>query len=448
MGDGAGKAHGGGLTPDPAADVASDPTPGLPADPTADLTADLSADLTVDLTADPAADLTADLTTDLSTDPTADLTTDELAVRDLMHRAVAGIQPGPGGLPRIRTAVPRRRAARRGALTGALALAAAVAIALPALHTADHLGLSGGPGSPHADGPATGVPAGTTADGSGPFGASPHPGPAPGTVGQPSGTASSSPSPGASSARADAGTTAPAAATSSGDGPIVPLCTRGDLGQGSGQAGPADAAGRIYGWFAVTNVSGHACRLGGPGAVSVTGVTGTDRSRIRVTDHTAGDPATGLPPADTDPPLLAPQAGYRVPFAWIPDPVCPTTGQGGATAAPTGATGPGPISLTTQAPAASGAPASGASAAPSSNPQASPSPSTGPTTAPTPTGSPTPNPTVSNPPSATIAHTPAPGSPSAAAVLLPGACAGTVYRGGLQAVGGPASQPSGTPSAG
>ncbi|MEE1784009.1 hypothetical protein PUR71_14015 [Streptomyces sp. SP17BM10] len=433
MGDGAGKAHGGELTPDP----------------TADPTSDVTSDATVDVTTGPLPEASSDLTSDLTPDLTADLTTDELAVRDLLHRAVAGIQPVPGGLPRIRAAVPRRRAARRGALTGALALAAAVAVALPALHNADHLGLSGGPGSPHADAPVTGVPAGTTADGSGPFGASPRPGPVPGTAGQPSGTASSSPSPGASSTRADGGTTAPAAATSSGEGPIVPLCTRGDLGQGTAQAGPADAEGRIYGWFAVTNVSGHACRLGGPGAVSVTAVTGTDRSRIRVTDHTAGDPATGLPLADTDPPLLAPQAGYRVPFAWIPDPVCPTTGQGGATTAPTGAPAPGPVALTTQAPAAaSGAPASGASAAPSSNPHVSASPSAGPTTEPTPSGSPTPNPTASSPPSTTIAHTPAPGSPSAAAVLLPGACAGTVYRGGLQPVGGPAAQPSGTPPTG
>ncbi|MGW2253469.1 hypothetical protein ACWCXH_25215 [Kitasatospora sp. NPDC001660] len=384
----------------------------------------------------------------LTSDPASDLTTDELIVRDLMHRAVAGIQPAPGGLPRIRTAVPRRRAARRGALTGAVALAAAVAIGLPALHTADHLGLSGGPGSPHAEGPSASVPAGATADGSGPFGASPHPGPVPGAAGQPSGTASTAPSAGASSVHADDGTTAPATAASSGDGPIVPLCTRGDLGQGTAQVGPADAEGRIYGWFAVTNVSGRTCRLGGPGAVFVTAVTGTDRSRIRVTDHTAGDPATGLPLADTDPRVLAPQGGYRVPFAWIPDPVCPAAGQGIATAAPTGGTGASQVSLTTQAPAASGAPASGASAAPSSNPQPSTSPTAGPTTAPTPTGTPTPNPTTPNPPSATIAHTPAPGSPSAATAVLPGACAGTVYRGGLQTTGAPASQPSGTPSAG
>ncbi|MBV6696915.1 hypothetical protein [Kitasatospora aureofaciens] len=394
------------------------------------------------------AGLHAGLDSGLDADLDADLTTDELIVRDLMHRVVSDIQPAPGGLPRIRTAVPRRRAARRGAWTGAAALAVAVAIALPTLHTGDHLGLSGGPGSPHANGPAATAPSGTTPDGTTVPGASPHPDPGGPGAGQPSGTAGASPTPGASSVRADGGTTAPATASSSGDGPVVPLCTRLDLGQDGPQVGSADAGGRIYGWFAVTNVSGRSCRLGGPGAVFVTAVSGTDRSRIRVTDHTAGDPATGLPLADTDPPVLAPQAGYRVPFAWIPDAVCPTAGPGTATAAPTGQSGANQAALTTQAPAATGAPGSGASAAPTSNPQTSASPTAGPTSAPSPTATPTPNPTAPNPPSATIAYTPAPGSPSAAMAVLPGACAGTVYRGGLQAVNAPTQQPSGTPSAG
>ncbi|MQS13388.1 hypothetical protein F7Q99_14175 [Streptomyces kaniharaensis] len=399
------------------------------------------ADLTADLTADLAADLTADLA--------VGLTADELTLRDLMHRSVAEIQPDPGGLPRIRTAVPRRRAARRGAWTGAAALAVAVAIALPALHTGDRLGLSGGPGSPHANDPAATSPTGTVPDGSTAVGVSPHPDPGgPGGTGQPSGTAGASPSATAGSVQVVGGATTAAAASSSGDDLIVPLCTRGDLGQGGAHVGPADAGGRIYGWFAVTNVSGRSCRLGGPGAVAVTAVTGTDRSRIRVTDHTAGDPATGLPVADTDPPVLAPQGGYRVPFAWIPDPVCPATGPGTATAAPTGQSLANPAAFTTDAPAATGAPATGAAAAPTSNAQPSASPTAGPTSAPSPTATPTQNPTTPTPPSATIAHTPAPGSPTAATAVLPGACAGTVYRGGVQASGGPAQQASGTPSAG
>ncbi|MEV7024984.1 hypothetical protein AB0O00_22945, partial [Kitasatospora sp. NPDC093558] len=131
MGDGAGKADGVYEREPRGAGEPGVPAsgPGLTPDPTPERASDLAPDITTNLT--------TNLTTDLTSDLTSDLTTDELAVRDLMHRAVAGIQPAPGSLPRIRTAVPRRRAARRGALTGAVALAAAVAIGLPALHSAD-----------------------------------------------------------------------------------------------------------------------------------------------------------------------------------------------------------------------------------------------------------------------------------------------------------------------
>ncbi len=144
---------------------------------------------------------------------------------------------------------------------------------------------------------------------------------------------------------------------------------------------------------------------------------------------------------DAEPPVLAPQAGYRVPFAWIPDQSC--TGSGGATTGPTSAN---QVSANSQAHAASGAPASGATGAASNNPQASSSPSAGPTGAPSPTATATTNPT-GQPPTATIAHTPAPGSPNVATATLPLACSGTLYRGGVQPAGGAALQPSGTPSA-
>ncbi|MFF7990489.1 hypothetical protein ACFZDG_11945 [Kitasatospora xanthocidica] len=370
------------------------------------------------------------------------LTTDERVVRELMHHAVAGIQPTAGGLPRIRRAVPRRRAARRGAWTGAAALALAVAVVLPVLHEGEHLGLSGGPGSAAAKSPAATAPSGTAIGTSGPGSAPP--------VG-PSGTGEASPTagpstaphtPGGGTTRAD-GTVAPTGTSGTGDGGIVPLCTRTDLGDGIAQVGKADAAGRIYGSFTVYNLSGHSCRVGGPGAVAVTGVSGGDRNRVRTADHAPGDPAGGLTAMDAEPPVLAPLAGYRVPFAWVPDQTC--TASGGPTSAPTGAN---QVSLSSQAPAASGGPASGATGAPSANPQATSSPSAGPTPAPSPTATPTTNPTTPAP-TATIAHTPAPGSPTAATATLPVACSGTLYRGGVQAVGGgSAPQPSGSPSAG
>ncbi|MBO1418894.1 hypothetical protein J0670_30355, partial [Streptomyces sp. FH025] len=226
------------------------------------------------------------------------------------------------------------------------------------------------------------------------------------------------------------------------DGGIVPLCTRTDLGQGTAQVGTADAQGRIYGAFTVYNVSGRSCRLGGPGAVAVTAVSGADRSRVRTADHTPGDPAgDSLPAMDAEPPVLAPQAGYRVPFAWVPDQGC--TPAGGATDPSLGVS---QVSLNTQAPATGGVPGSGASAAPTANPQPSSSPSAGPTVEPSPTATATANPTGRTG-TATIAHTPAPGSPSAATASLPVACGGTLYRGGVQSAGGAAPQ-TGAPTAG
>ncbi|MER7580800.1 hypothetical protein [Kitasatospora sp. NPDC097691] len=368
------------------------------------------------------------------------LSTDERAVRELMHHAVAGIQPSAAGLPRIRRAVPRRRTARRGAWTGAAALAFAVAIALPVLHEGEHLGLSGGPGSADAKSPAATAPSGAAVGVTG-TGSAPPAGPS-GTGASPAaGTAASSRTPGSGASHTD-GTVPPTGTSGAGDGGIIPLCTRTDLGDGAAQVGSADATGRIYGSFTVYNVSGHSCRLGGPGAVAVTGVSGGDRNRIRTADHAPGDPAGGLTAMDAEPPVLAPQGGYRLPFAWIPDPSCTVTG--GATSAPTGANR---VSLTTQIPAASGEPVAGATAAPSSNPQATSSPSAGPTSAPSPTATPTTDPTGPAP-TATIAHTPAPGSPTAATATLPLACSGTLYRGGVQAVPGAVPQPSGSPSAG
>ncbi|MBP0455510.1 hypothetical protein J5Y04_39220 [Kitasatospora sp. RG8] len=412
------------------------------------------------------------------------LSAEERRIRELMQRAVSEVQPDPAGLHRIRHAVPRRRAAVRGAWTGAAALALAVAIALPALHDDDHLGLSGGPGSPGAHGGTASAPVGGTKSGDDPVGPnqSPHSGTSgTGTSGGPSGSASAPPSPGATTAGTGPGLPAPTTASSSGGEVLVPLCTRGDLGQGTAQTGRADAAGRIYGYFTVLNVSGRACRLGGPGAVSVVAVTGTDAGRIRVSDHTAGDPATGLPAPGAGAAaggsvggslggavggdgagqglLLAPQAGYRVDFGWVPDAGgCPAPGgpTPSATAGPGGpavAAGPAPGATSGAQAAATGgsggaAPAAASSEAPSAAPPASATPTTVPTTVPSPTITPSSGPS-SPPPAVTIAHTPAPGSPSTATAVLPGACAGTVYRTAPQPLTPPpAPTPTTAPSAG
>ncbi|GAA3033107.1 hypothetical protein GCM10010519_69230 [Streptomyces lactacystinicus] len=371
-----------------------------------------------------------------------DLSADERALRERLHGAVSGIQPAVGGLPRIRRAVPGRRGARRGAWTGAAALAFAVAIGLRVLHEGEHLGLSGGPGSADAKSPAAASPSGAagTADGTG--AATQTGAGGTGAATSPTGTAAAPPTPGGGLTQTDGGV-APSGTSGAGDGGIVPLCTRTDLGEGVAQVGTADGDGRIYGSFTVYNVSVRSCRLGGPGSVAVTAVSGGDRGRIRTADHAPGDPAAGLPAMDGEPPVLAPRAGYRVPFAWVPDRTC--TGSGTLT---TPSSGVNQAALRSDVPAIEpGAPASVPSSEPSANPPASSSPSAGPSTAPSPTPTPTGGPTAA-PSSVTIAHTPAPGSPAAATATLPVACSGTVYRGGVQNLGGSVPQPSGSPTAG
>ncbi|MEU1286496.1 hypothetical protein [Kitasatospora sp. NPDC005856] len=371
-----------------------------------------------------------------------DLSAEERAVRELLHGAVSGIQPAVGGLPRIRRAVPRRRAARRGAWTGAAALAFVVAIGLPVLHEGEHLGLSGGPGSADAKSPAAASPSGGAGTAGGTGGVTQADPGGTGSATASSGTATAPHTPGGGLTHTDGGL-APTGTSGAGDGGIVPLCTRTDLGDGVAQIGTADGDGRIYGSFTVYNVSARSCRLGGPGSVAVTAVSGGDRGRIRTADHVPGDPVAGLPAMDGEPPVLAPRAAYRVPFAWVPDRTC--TGSNSLT---TPSNGTHQVALRSDVPAVEpGAPESVPSGESSANPPASSSPSAGPTTAPSPTPTPSGGPT-SAPSSVTIAHTPAPGSPAAATATLPVACGGTVYRGGVQGPGGPAPQPSGSPTAG
>ncbi|MFI9327883.1 hypothetical protein ACIGZJ_10105 [Kitasatospora sp. NPDC052868] len=389
---------------------------------------------------------------------------EERLVRVLMQRAVSDVQPDPAALPRIRRAVPRRRAARRGAWTGAAALAVALAIALPTLHDDEHLGLSGGPGSPSEQSSAT--PAvtrgpGTTGGGSaGPVWPA-HPATSgPGGTTGPSGSATASPSAWAGTADPGSGPAASSAAATAGgtEGPPVPLCTRADLGQATSQVGAPDGDGRIYGSFTVVNTSGHSCLLGGPGAVAVSGASGTDPARIRVVDHTAGDPATGLPApvgapiADGNGPalVLAPQAGYRVEFGWVPDSGCPAPTGASPTAAvgQAAAAGPSPAAQPGGSGGSGGvAPAMRASVPPSAAPPASASPTAGPTGAPSPTATVTTGPSTP-PPTVTLSHTPAPGSPTAATAVLLGACSGTVYRTQAEPAPAPTPGPTGSPTAG
>ncbi|MGF1432066.1 hypothetical protein, partial [Kitasatospora sp. LaBMicrA B282] len=275
---------------------------------------------------------------------------EEQVVRDLLHRAVEGVHPDAGALPRIRRAIPRRRARNRQLWTGAVLIVMVSVAAVPTLRGLGGLQLSdGSASSPDAAPGSTG--SSTPAPSAHPTGGRPVvPLPVPSTAG---GAVDGSPSGSATpvSSSPTAATTLPAApGASPAAPPTVPDCGRADLGGGQGTAGAADGNGWYYGSFTVTNVSGHACELNGGGAVTATlgGGTGV----VRVLAHTAGDPAGGLPDPAGLPGrlLLAPGGGYRLPFAFQPDTACPAGGAGGSGGTPVASPSP-----SAAAPAASGA---------------------------------------------------------------------------------------------
>ncbi|MER5862064.1 hypothetical protein [Kitasatospora sp. NPDC002040] len=328
----------------------------------------------------------------------------EHALRARLHRAVAEVQPDPTALPRLRSAVPRRRARHRSLWTGAAAAALLTVAVLPTLRGVQELDLSGGP----VDGPTVTGATGAT------------------TVPRPSADGTARPNPPLSSATAAASGSQSGPSTevtasgslagvpgtpTAGTGP-APGCGQADLGQGSSHLEAADADGRVYGWFRVVNTSGRACELIGGGQLV------TDSAKVRVVAHTAGGPASGLAdPVAGGPLLLAPMKGYQVRFGWVPDGSCPGAENAKSRAAMAALPGPS------------------GSAAPSEAPGSDPSPT--PAQSPEPTPSPTAAPTT-----VTLTHTPDPGGRPVVATLS-NACTGTVYRTGAERI--PEPSPSATP---
>ncbi|RKE20017.1 hypothetical protein [Streptomyces sp. TLI_171] len=327
-----------------------------------------------------------------------ELTEDQLRAR--LHRAVAAVEPEPGALPRLRTAVPRRRAARRRALSGAAVLAAAVAV-LPVVHATQPFHLSGdATGGPAAPGDHSSPP--SSADGRT---GRPHSGSG-GTLGgvggtgsEPTGRPSASGSPGASPA-------------------VAPACARTDLGRAEAQLAAAEpVGGRLYGWFQLTNTGDHACRVAGPGQLA----PGAGATGVQVLAHTVGDPAGSLTDPATLPRelLLGPGGSYVVRFAWVP------TRCGAASDQPTGASGE-----PTPAPSAAEQPAA-ADAAPG------PTPAAAVAADPSPSASPSPSGTAAA--DFTLGYSPDPPAGPAATTALPAGCGGTVYFTGPE----PAPLPAG-----
>jgi len=345
----------------------------------------------------------------------------ERELRVLLHRVVDEVQPDPAALPRIQRAVPRRRARQRNVWTGAAAAVLLTAAAVPAIHGVQHFDLSGGPASGSAVADADHV--GTVGpDGSGATGRPHTPRPAS------QATASAGTPAGADTASASGSLSSGTGGPSAGTAP-VPGCERADLGQASAHLAAADGSGKVYGWFTVRNTSGRSCELTGAGTVLVSSASGTDPSKVKVVEHTAGDPAGALPdPAGAPRSLvLAPQAGYQVQFGWVPDAPCAKS------AAPSGQSGTAP----TAGAQAAGADSRSAETSAVSTADATASPTAGASPTPTPTG---------EAPSITLAHTPESGGPAVATAVVNGACTGTVYRAAPQEVA--VAQPSGAPAAG
>jgi hypothetical protein len=353
---------------------------------------------------------------------------DEPMLRRLLHDAVRDLEPQPQALNRLRQAIPARRAWRRQAMAGTAIGILLVGVAVPALvHVAVSIGqdtantastsASRTPGigrdgyGGNEFGGDSGIPAGALNSGGG--------GSAPSSSGKPP-TSESNASPGASSQPPGTLTAAP------------PLCARAQLGNGSAQTGTPDSQGRVYGSFTVLNISHISCMVTGGGQITVTGEGGTDASKIQVVDHTAGDPATGLPDARTLPLVLAPGKGYKVAFAWIPavggsggcsrntsspTPGDTTLGGAGGAGGAGSSSGAGGTSSSATSPSGNSTDGSGTTSA-SSTPQ----------NALTDAGSPSPTPTPAATAGISLSHVPQQGGPAAASTSISGACTGTVYR--------------------
>lgn len=373
-------------------------------------------------------------TFDLSLDE--ELGSDELALRRLLHGAVDELEPSQGALDHLRQAVPARRARKRQAVVGLAAAALFVGMAVPAfVHVANSGGASDDPPSIAGHGQethgGTGWEKGT--------------GDSEKVKEKPSGKSSSKSekekrkdkekgsrkgSSGSGTGRGTGGGTGGGAEAPGGVPASSPTCGAGQLAAGSAGTGAADAEGKVYGTFRISNVSATACTVAGGGGWGFQTTGAADSARIGVVDHTSGDAATGLPDPsmETTGLLLAPGAAYEVKFAWVPSETCPTTGtppdptptgDAGAGGTTVGGTGPGGGSGGAGTDGgAGGGTADGGTVG--EQQQTGTDTQLGTEDGGTADGS------------VTVIHTPGAGGSSASATI-PNACAGTIYRTGVLA---------------
>ncbi|MEU0160939.1 hypothetical protein ABZ154_19425 [Streptomyces sp. NPDC006261] len=329
---------------------------------------------------------------------------DEVALRRMLHGAVGDLEPSDRTLEHLQRAVPARRARRRQAAVGAAAAALLIGTAVPAfVHVAK------------SDGPSTALPAiaghGEHAQG----GNGEEPGPqAPddrtveptdhesrGGVGEPE-PSEANPSADSTEKPVGGATTGGTSAPPQADLAALPVCDPGQLGVASAGAGAPGADGTVYGSFKIANVSGADCTVSSDGTVGFTALGAADPLKINVIQHTAGDPAPGLPDPSQEPGtvLLKPSMAYEVQFAWVPADTCPTVapsptptptpdaGAGGSTGESSGQSGADTQSLYQDGSSAGG--------------------------------------------SIAVTHTPETGAPTAE-TKIDNACSGTIYRTGVLA---------------
>ncbi|WP_307126278.1 hypothetical protein [Streptomyces sp. B1I3] len=331
---------------------------------------------------------------------------DEAALRRMLRGAVQGIEPSDGTLEHLHRAVPARRARRRQAVVGAAAAVLLIGTAVPAFvhvansdrsatanpaiagHGEQAQGGNGEDAGAETAGEQTAGPADRGKEG-----------------GEDESGDSAAPSQGPGSRTEGSGT---AGADEEPDPEVadVPLCDPDQLGVASAESQTADAGGTVYGTFRIANVSGKDCSVTSDGTVGIRTTGAADRQKITVVQHTAGDPAAGLPDPSLEPGtvLLKPAMAYEVRFAWVPSDTCPTTG-GTPTPTPTGGDGGGGTG------GGDGSPGAGADSTDTA-PQFG-SADEGPTDG-----------------SVAVTHTPEAGAPTAETTITH-ACSGTIYRTGV-----------------
>jgi hypothetical protein len=284
-------------------------------------------------------------------------------LRDRLHQAVSGLEPGPGTLDYLRRAVPARRRRRHAAL-------AATAVSVFAVSAGATLAARGsfGPGHPDAGGSNVGTLLTTSTNGA-PGGGSSH-GPAtPGGQDMTSGgsAATEAPSSAVSVSGSTKSTQVPSVTSPTATGtPLAGACQSSSMTSVTATQG-AVTGGVTYETFVGTVKS--ACSVAGMPSLTVLGAGGVS---AKVPVFRADQRAAPLLPSVPAGQTLVLQPGERFEFqlAWVPL-TCPTN--------PPPTTPPTSVPSTTDGPTAppsSSAPTpTGASSSPSGQPTPSGTPS-------------------------------------------------------------------------